>query len=60
MLMEFYCADRLQQECVYSAASVAGCDIHNLTCICTNEIFLSYVAVCETVACTAEELQGAS
>ena len=32
--MGFYCANRLQHECIYSAASVADYDIHSLTCIC--------------------------
>ena len=48
-----------QQKCIYSAASFAGCDIHNLTCICTSEDFNTYVGTCETGACTADELQGA-
>lgn len=45
------------QECIYEAASRAECDIHNLTCICTNEIYIAYIDTCLTVSCTASELQ---
>lgn len=45
------------QECIYEAASVAACDIHNLTCLCTSEIFVSYAETCETASCTGSERQ---
>lgn len=50
--------DTAQQKCIYEAASRARCNIHNLTCICTNAVFSAYVGTCETIACTADELQG--
>lgn len=59
-MMNFHCANNVQQKCIYQAAAFGNCDIHNRTCICTSEQFSAYANVCQTALCTADDLQGVS